>query len=139
MFTSQDRKDRNSLIWYVLVGVLLTGLGIFGMRLLFVAPNAAVGVVEKTLDPNNIVHKYEWFFDTAGVINARVAQLQAHKKLVDTEPDAKEKSRLRIELAGVQQSCRDLVQSYNANASKVNVSIFKTDATPVSFSASICE
>jgi type IV secretory pathway component VirB8 len=139
MFTSQDRKDRNALIWYILVGVAITIAVVLGIRIMFVVPNAAVGVVEKTLDPNNIVHKYEWFFNTAGAINARVAQLKAHKVLVEGETDAKEKQRLRIELVGQQQSCRDMVQSYNMTASKANVSIFKTDATPVSFSPSICE
>lgn len=126
------------VLFWVVVAILVL-CGVFAVRLVFVAPNAAVGVVEKTLDPNNIVHKYEWFFDTAGAINARVAQVTAHKQLVAAETSSQEKNRLRIELAGQQQSCRDMVQSYNANAAKVNVAIFKTAATPVTFSPSICE
>lgn len=135
MFSRQDYKDGASLVTY---GAWIVGLILVAGTVIFLLSRPAA-VVNKTLDTNNIITKYEWFFDTAGVINARVAQVKAHKTLVEQETVASEKSRLKIELAGQQQSCRDLVQSYNMNASKANVSIFKTDATPVSFSASICE
>jgi hypothetical protein len=135
LFSKQDYKDGASFVTY---GAWIVGLVIVAGTVLFLLSRPAA-VVNKTLVTDNIIHKYEWFFDTAGAINARVAQLKAHKALVDSETVPAEKSRLKIELAGQQQSCRDLVQSYNANASKVNVSIFKTDATPVSFSPSICE
>lgn len=135
LFSKQDYKDGASFVTY---GAWIVGLIVVASTVLFLFSRPAA-VVTKTLDMNNIIHKYEWFFDTAGVINARVAQVKAHKALVEQETAASEKSRLRIELAGMQQSCRELVQSYNANAGKANVSIFKTDATPVSFSPSICE
>lgn len=139
MYTSQDNRDARRFAWLWIVVAFFLVAGVLGIRALYVVPNAAVGVVEKTLDPNNIITKYEWFFNTAGAINARAAQVRVHKELVAAETNPAEKNRLRIELVGQQQSCRELVQGYNMNAAKANVSIFKTDATPVSFSPSICE
>jgi hypothetical protein len=135
MFSKQDYKDGASFVTY---GAWIIGLILVASTLIFWISRPAA-VISKTLETDNILHKYEWFFNTAGAVNARAAQLKAHKTLVETETDVKEKQRLRIELVGQQQSCRELVQSYNMNASKANVSIFKTDATPVSFSPSICE
>lgn len=139
MYTSSDHKEaRNSVWFWTMIVAIVIAIG-FVLRLVFAAPSAAVGVVEKTLDPNNVITKYEWFYDTANKITARTAQIKAHRGLIQAEPNAAEKTRLNIELAGQQQSCRDMVAQYNANAGKANVSIFKTDTTPVAFSPLVCE
>lgn len=135
LFSRQDYKDGASFVTYAFWIIAL--IVVFSGALFLLTRPAAV--VNKTLDTNNIITKYEWFYDTSNAINSRVAQIKSHKTLRDAEQAGAEKSRLSIELAGMQQSCRDMVASYNANAAKANVSIFKTDTTPSSFSLSICE
>ncbi len=134
VFSKQDYKDGASWVTYGawIVGLII--LAVFALSFIF-KPAALVG---KTMETDNIIHKYEWFYDTSNAINSRVAQIKAHKALVDGAQGS-EKSRLQVEMAGMQQSCRDLVAQYNANASKVNVAIFKTDSTPSSFSLTVCE
>lgn len=134
VFSKQDYKDGASWVTYGAWIVGLVILAVFALSFIF-KPAALVG---KTMQTDNIIHKYEWFYDTSNAINSRVAQIRAHKQLV-AGAEGSEKSRLQIEVAGMQQSCRDMVAQYNANASKVNVAIFKTDSTPVSFSLTVCD
>lgn len=95
-------------------------------------------VINKTLETDNIISNYEFFRDANQQFEARVAQAKAHKKILAEETNASEKSRLRIEVAAIQQSCRDLAAKYNANASKMNRNIFRADA-PDSLSPTLCE
>lgn len=126
--------------------LLLSGIAILGG--LVVAANvvgtltsvatAPGRVISKTLETDNIIASYEWFLDANGQIQARIAQVKGHKAILSDTTDASEKSRLRIELAAIQQSCRDLSNRYNANASKINKAIFRADA-PESVDARLCE
>lgn len=100
---------------------------------------APAAIVSKTFDPNNVIHNYEWFHDTNGAFKARVNQVKAHRQLVQSEPAGKERSRLSIELAGMQQSCRELAERYNANAQKTNRSIFMGREAPESLNPNLCE
>ena len=95
-------------------------------------------IVSKTFDADNIIHNYEWFHDAHGNYKARSAQVAQFKKLIVDESDTKEKSRLRIDLAAMQQSCRELAQRYNANADKANRAIFMR-GVPSNLSAGACE
>lgn len=135
MYNRNDYKEagNGTVFWAFVIALVL--LAAWGVKIL-VTPAAIVG---KTLDADNVITKYEWFYDAAGVINSRVAQVAAHRTLVANTTDPAEKSRLNIEIAGMQQSCRQMMQQYNANASKVNVALFKTAGTPASFSPSTCE
>lgn len=124
--------------WFLIVAVV-AAFGTMAFRLIMAPAASAVGVVEKTMNSDNVIRNYEWFYDASGAINARRAQINAHRNLATAETDKSERQRLMVELTGQQQSCRDLVASYNANASKVNRSIFKTDSTPASFPVTYCE
>jgi len=95
-------------------------------------------IVNRTMSTVNIIQNYEWFYDANGQINARVGQIAAHAKLIAAETDKRERAQLNIELAGMQQSCRELVEKYNANSEKANHSIFKSNNLPDSFNPSIC-
>ncbi len=134
MYTKSDYKDGTSSVLFWGFIVLLIVLAAIAIKVI-AFPAAVVG---KTLDANTAITKYEWFYDASNAINAKVLQVQSHKQLLNNATDPGEKSRVSIEVAGIQQSCRELVAQYNANASKVNVSIFKTAATPASFDLSIC-
>lgn len=97
-------------------------------------------IITKTLNPDNVIHNYEWFHDTNTAVQARVAQIKQQKTFLSdpTNSDA-EKSKLRIELGAQQQSCRELVAKYNANATKTNRSIFMGQTAPTSLDPLDCE
>lgn len=96
-------------------------------------------VVKKTLDTNNIIQSYEWFYDVNAAFNARVNQVKQFKSLFNNEPDSSEKNRLRIELTAIQQTCRELATKYNANSEKMNKSIFKGWSLPKKLLINNCE
>lgn len=96
-------------------------------------------IVSKTLDADNVITNYEWFHDANGNYLARVSQIKQFKGLAAAETDNQERSRLRIEMAAVQQSCRDLSRRYNANAAKMNRGIFRERSLPDQLNSGDCE
>lgn len=96
-------------------------------------------IVSKTFDADNVIANYEWFHDANGNFLAKTAQVHQFKTLFDGEKEPGERSRLRIEMAAVQQSCRDLARRYNSNATKVNRAIFKGASAPEALNAGECE
>lgn len=136
------------LKWYgwallALVGISLASLGIkaalFPAKVAHTAVNAAGAVVEKTLNSDNIINSYEWFFDTHAQLEARRGQITAHAGLVKAETDGKERARLNIELSAMRQSCRDMATKYNANSIKANKGLFKSGGLPETIQLSYCE
>jgi hypothetical protein len=97
------------------------------------------GSYTRLASAENVIHNYEWFFDAKGAVDARVAQIKAHREILAAETDDKELRQLRIDLAGMQQSCRDLVARYNANASKATRSVFQSHNLPEYLNAEVCE
>lgn len=98
---------------------------------------AGASAVESTLDKG--VTSYEWFFDANGQLQARAAQIASYKNLVSQTQDSAERSRLLVELNGMQQSCRDLATQYNANAQKVTKTLFMSNNLPAAQQLSMCE
>lgn len=98
-----------------------------------------MAVVQKTMNADNIIHKYEWFHDVSTQYDARVNQIVQFKSFLADETDVSEKQRLRMEMAAQQQSCRDLAAKYNANSEKMNVSIFKGWSLPDTLAMGVCD
>lgn len=97
-------------------------------------------IISKTLDADNVISSYEWYRDALGNFKARTVQVRQFKALsLDNTVDANERNRVRIELAAIQQSCRDLAQRYNANANKINKKIFMGTSVPSELNAGECE
>jgi hypothetical protein len=97
-------------------------------------------IVSKTFDANNVINNYEWFYDARGNFEARIAQVKQFKSFLGDEMnDKNEKARTRIDMAAIQQSCRDLAQRYNVNAEKLNRGIFRSNNLPESLNAGECE
>lgn len=96
-------------------------------------------VITKTMRTDNIIYNYEWFHDTNGAYKAKLGQIATHKDLVTTAEDRDERSILRIELAAMKQSCRELVTKYNANSIKTNRSVFKGREAPEELHMNTCE
>lgn len=122
----------------ILGGVVLCVLVGAAAWMINVASQPAA-IAAKTLDADNVVTSYEWFHDAHGNYLARVAQVRQFKAMLMDEKDGAEKSRLRIEVAAIQQACRDLAQHYNANAGKSNRSVFMGRDMPLSLDAASCE
>lgn len=96
-------------------------------------------VINETMNTNNIINNYEWFHDAHATYRARLSQIAQFKSFLNENVDQAEKARLRIDLAGIQQSCRDISAKYNANATKSNRSIFMGREAPERLVESACE
>lgn len=120
----------------VLVGcAAIVGIGaviVFGqvVSTVGVVATAPSRVINKTLGTDNIISNYEWYHDSNAAFIARVAQIHAFKEMVKIESEPAERSRLRIDLAAQQQTCRTLATNYNANSQKINKNIFKGTSLP---------
>lgn len=134
-FTGQTLK------WTAIGGVCLAivGGGFFLLNVVTQPMQTVGGVMNRTFDADNVIAKYEWFHDAHGQYQSRVNQIAASKRMFADEKDTAERSRLRIELVAQQQSCRDIVTRYNANATKTNVSIFQGREAPSSLNIQTCE
>lgn len=128
-----------------LVVIVLGGIG-FGISLLSgffstvgTVASAPGRVIQKTMDTNNIIQSYEWFYDVDASYKSRYNQISQFKSLLSSETDSSEKSRIRIDLAAIQQTCRDLSTKYNANSEKMNKAVFKGWSLPERLSINSCE
>lgn len=127
-------------VWAVLGLIALGALAVVG-NLVGTAASVATApgrVITRTLGTDNIIASYERFRDLNTTFQARAAQVRQYKDLVSSEADPAEKRRLRIDVAAVQQSCRDIAAKYNADSAKMNKAIFRHDA-PETLDASLCE
>jgi hypothetical protein len=95
-------------------------------------------VISKTLETDNIIHSYEWFYDVHAAYLSRVGQIREFKKL-DRAEDAAEAARERVELSAIRQTCRDLATKYNADSQKMNKSIFRGWSLPEALDMGTCE
>ena len=95
-------------------------------------------VIDKTLETNNVIQSYEWFYDVNASYDARLNQVNQYKQMLADELDKDERYRIRTEVAAMQQTCRKLATKYNANSEKMNKSIFKGWALPDTLSLNNC-
>lgn len=123
------------------IGALVAG-ALIGLPVVVTVTNvlsAPSRVLNKTIETNNIIFNYERFFDLNSNFDSRVSQVNQYKLLVSNETDKQEKINLRTELAGMQQSCRELANKYNADSQKLNVGLFKDRNLPYTLNATLCE
>lgn len=127
--------------WFMAIGLVVGVIGI-GFNFISTASSVATApgrVIQKTMDTNNIIQSYEWFYDVNASYLAKQGQIAQFNSFYTGESDKKERSRIRIEMAAIQQSCRDLAEKYNANSQKINKSIFKGWSLPEFLNQSNCE
>ncbi len=123
----------------IVVAVISFGILVKFMMIPMLFVNSATNVVAKTVDANHVLQSYEWFYDVDAQVKSRTQQIEGHMHLVMTEADPEERRRLRLELAAMQQSCRDLTSKYNANSEKMNKGIFRNHGLPASIDMMACE
>lgn len=116
------------------VGIAGSWMGVFTNIL--TAPSR---VINKTLETENIIESYEWFYDVNAGFEARSAQVAEFVTLQSEATSDGDKSKLRTELSAMRQSCRQLATKYNANSEKMNKSIFKGWSLPATLSIQTCE
>lgn len=121
-----------SIIWrlaklaaWILGGLLVLNLvlSLFGIG--FTVLGTVSGVAKRTLDADNVLRSYEWFFNTHAQYEVRRAQLKEFIAYMDDEPDPSAKRVLRVELSAIRLVCNDLAARYNAESKKLNRKIFK--------------
>lgn len=139
-FTKLGWWSFKKILGIVILIVVLVVVGRILLFPLFVASkiiDAAAGVAEKTLDPDNVIYNYEWFklkyenyLATENKIKNAKAALETFK--VDAGPrdkwsfeDKTESSRLSSIVLGLQNYIEDIVAEYNAKSRMVNRNIFK--------------
>lgn len=129
----------------VIKWLFIGGFGVVALSFVFnmfgvlgTAVTAPGKVINKTLQTDNIIHNYEWFYDVNASYDARVKQVRQYEGFFTEETDRAERTRLRTEMAAMQQTCRDLATKYNANSEKMNRSIFKGWSLPHSLSMGDC-
>lgn len=135
------RHARRETLWTLprLVAVLgIVAIVIVVGGVLVGVITAPLGVVSKTVRPDNIINNYEWFHDAHGAYTARTRQVAERKTWLEAEKDEAERRRLRIELGAISQSCRDLAAQYNANAVKSNRALFMGKTLPLELNQELC-
>lgn len=126
----------------ILVGVVVFMTAMTFFNTANKVANSADKVVDKTLQADNVITNYERFFDLQANFSARVMQIAEHKSLIDDAVVMKntdDANLLRVELAGMKQSCREIASQYNADASKINKNIFKSKNLPNVLNMESCE
>lgn len=136
------RGSTGTGVRWVLVGagVLFVSVVAFGAVSLLTAPmRSTTGVVNRTLNPDNVIATYERFHDRAKGFEARLAQVRGTSRLWQEETDAAERGRLGIELRAQRQSCREIAAGYNAEASMTNRAVFQGRQAPERLDETRCE
>lgn len=110
-----------------------------GIGWMFNIASQPARIVSKTLDAGNVIHNYEWFHDVNANYLARKSQVDQFKSLYSTETESSERNRLRMEMAAMQSSCRELARNYNANSAKINRGLFRGETLPETLNAGACE
>lgn len=96
-------------------------------------------VPTQIFDPRNVKMNYEFFHDVSRDQAARVRQIAAHRALIKDTTDGGEIVRLRLEVTGMQHSCRELVARYNSRATQIHRGLFQGSSVPATLDAATCE
>jgi hypothetical protein len=121
--------------WKIIAGVVMAPTIILAVAMV----NKPAALASKATDTTAMLRNYEWFHEAASNYVARTAQVRSFKTLLAQEPDKGEQSRLRVDLAAVQQSCRDLAAKYEAQTGKIHVGYLKSKSLPESLNQKECE
>lgn len=124
----------------------LSILGVLGIIILWIGLHflvrPAVGVAERTLNPDNIIYNYEWFYDQyndiqgLGVRIANAEQARDDYAVAAGERNTwdyattTEYNRLNGLLLGLQNNQANEIAEYNARASMMNRHLFQAGELP---------
>ena len=125
--------------WGVFPILILSSIG-WGVHLLTAPARAVSGVVDRTLNSDNILANYEWFKQTWQDVQAMTIQTGNAQSSLDgfkrdnprpwDYPISTEYARLNAIVLGLQNQRQNLVAQYNARSQMMNRSLFKTHDLP---------
>lgn len=124
--------------------LVCTALGLVGMGLsILTAPARSVtGIVNRTLDSENVIANYEWFKRQNQDVKAIDIRLEASRNAVKsfeasagprttwTFEDKQESSRLNSIVLGLEGQRASMVAEYNARTQMMNRDLFRTSDLP---------
>lgn len=128
----------------VSVIAIVAGLSVVGgLFSVIVAPfRAATGVVNRTLDADNVLSNYEWFKRQVQDVKAMDVRLAASQQSLSrfeasagarsgwTFEDKQEHSRLSSIILGLEGQRASMVAEYNARTQMANRDLFRTNDLP---------
>lgn len=91
------------------------------------------------LQTDNILQNYDWFLQVNSNYNTRLPQIREAVTAYNAEQDPVERARLRTDLNGVRQSCRELANDYNNRSQQQNRRLFRDRNLPESLDVAACE
>lgn len=118
----------------VIIIIVISTVGYFVMQ--------PVNIAKKTMDADNVIFNYEWFYDRYHGVLAVDRKIENTNKSLTlfisvagdrskwTFEDKTEHARLNAVLLGQKNIREDFVAQYNANAQKFNRKIFKSNKLP---------
>ena len=137
------------LLWYIFSIILVVAVSSILFKVVYLplhvanrAVETAYGVVDKTLNAENVIYNYEWFKRSYNSYKALkdkyvTAKSSVNQFLVDypnkdkwKEEDKTEYSRLNTIVQAYENQMNDAEAEYNARSAMANRSIFKTGDLP---------
>ena len=137
-YRSEYRDVQREAYWTmprILMFMAITLVGISGVFFVVNWMTAATRI----LTPEKAISNYEWFHDTHNEFQSRVNQLASHRKIVAETTDPSERVRLRVEVGGIQASCRSLAVAYNSRAAQIHRGLFQGSSVPSKLEIGKCE
>lgn len=133
----RDFRDFSREVYWTGPRIFMWGLFASILLAFFTLVTLPMGIIGKVATPDNVLTNYSRFHDLHGVHKMRIAQIKDYRTI--TPLDAADASRIRIEIAAMQQTCREAATRYNADAAKVHVGIFKGQSLPETLSVAACD
>ncbi len=133
------RTIRKFILWLIAIGIVI-GIITWVVNIASVPGK----IIEKTLDPDNVIQNYEWFkqqYQDWNAINSKcvdadssVARFkrEAGDRIAWTFEDKNEYSRLTSISDGLKYQRADIASKYNARSEMMNRELFKTNDLPES-------
>lgn len=117
--------------------VVLTFIGL-GWRYIIAGPSGAVGAKEQQQNANTRVQKQELFEQLAADYDGYLAKIRIAKNALAAASTDIDKELRQTELVGVQQTCVDTAQQFNAESNKYTAHVWKSAGLPATLDQEAC-
>ena len=115
--TFGERRLRKIKRWVVVLIILAIIGGSFSCHIVRNAKQSAHGIIDKTINTENIMYNYQWFYDQYNSIQAQKANLSVY------DPTSQEYKGMKLVL-------NRNIADYNSRSSQINRSLWKATDLP---------
>ena len=119
--TFGERRLRNIKRWVIFFIILAILGGTFSCHIIRNARAAGHDIIDKTINADNIMYNYQWFYDQYNAIKAQKANLNA----VDSKS---------MEYSGMIMVLNRNIAEYNSKSSQINRNLWKAPGLPQTIS-----